>query len=222
MIDIIDNEIKFNSLYDHYKETICFIKNDLSKRDKLTFLIFLLLITYFFIELKPVDSIKVANDFLKNKFNFTLILNYEVLNIGILFFIFIFLVKYFSLSLYIEKQYCYIHDIENNLNFFMGTTLITRESSYYLNEYPLLSALIDRIYKFFLPVFLILCMTYKSIKIFQSINQIFEINTISLLLSILIALISFLYLLYVYRDVKLIKKINNVLKYIFKMFYLYK
>ena len=219
---ILDDEIKYTTLYDHYKETITFIKNDLIKRNKLTLIIFVLLIIYFFIELKPNDSILVANTLVKNKLDFTIIMNYEILNIGILFFIFLALINYFSLSIYIEKQYSYIHKVEENLNNFMNKKLITRESYWYLEEYPLLSALIDRIYKFFLPSSIILCMLYKFIKICTSINSIFDINIINLILVILIALISFLYLIYVYRDIQFVKVINKKIKLIFLFFHLYK
>lgn len=122
MISLLDDNIKYTTLYDHYKETIAFIKNDLIKRNKLTLIIFILLIIYFFIELKPNDSILAANTFVKNKFSLTIILNYDVLNIGILFLIFLALINYFSLSIYIERQYCYIHDVEENLNIFMEKT----------------------------------------------------------------------------------------------------
>lgn len=78
---ILTHENNYTTLYDHYKKTITFIKNDLIKRNKLTLIIFVLLILiYFFIELKPNDSILVANTLVKNKLNFTIIMNYEVLN----------------------------------------------------------------------------------------------------------------------------------------------
>ncbi|WP_222433411.1 TIR domain-containing protein [Rummeliibacillus suwonensis] len=218
--NIIENELKFSTLYDHYKETISYLKSDLIKRDRVTLYIFLLLISYFLVELKPLDSVLLANKWVEKKVGFELNINYNILITALLLLLLNFAIKYFQICMNIERQYKYIHTLENSLNTFSGSKLITREGYSYLEEYPLLSALIHRIYYFLLPIGIIFAMGIKVFSILK--NGLDFVSIINVLLSLLIILCTILYLLFVYRDIGNVKLLNENVKKLFVYIKLYK
>ncbi|ABS41760.1 TIR domain-containing protein [Clostridium botulinum] len=219
MVKIINDELKYSTLYDHYKETISYLKTDLTKRDKITWILLGLLVLYFLVEFKPIDSINVANKLIKSKTGSSIIVNYDILVTGMLLLILFSTMKYFQMCLYIERQYNYIYDLENKLNAISDEKLITREGYSYLQEYPLLSALIHRIYNLFLPLSIIISMFIKVHRLFKSQISI----TIIFNIAIGIGCISIvcLYLLFAYRHVKFIKFINECVKKLFVLLHLY-
>lgn len=216
---ILSDEIKYSTLYDHYKETISYLKRDLIKRDKLTWIFLGGLILYFLIEFNTEESVIVANFLVKDKIGDSIIINYNLLVTGILLSILMVIMIYFQICLNIEKQYNYIHNIEDKLNSISDEKLITREGYSYLNEYPLLSALIHRVYGLFLPLGIIVSMVMKVSILLE--NQLSIQIVVNLIIGIAIIIITFLYLLFTYRNIKFINDINKVVKKIFILLYIY-
>lgn len=216
---IIKDELKYSTIYDHYKETVAYLKKDLEKRDKITLYILVLFSIYFIVEFKPSDSVMVANTFIKNKAGFLLNLNYDILSTLVLVLILGTIIKYFQMCLNIEKQYDYIHNLEDKLNALSDEKLITREGYSYLKEYPLLSALIHRIYTFFLPLLIIVAMIIKTYMIIKTGLSI--LTVINITIGFLIILCTILYWLFIYRANKFIECINNKFKSLFVILHLY-
>lgn len=217
---IIDKELNYSTLYDHYKETVSYLKNDLGKRDKLTLLVFIFFMVYFIAEIKPAHSATVANSWVKDKIGIALGLNYSLISTAILLLLLWNIIKYFQMCLNIEKQYNYIHKLEDKLNNLSGESLITREGHYYLNQYPLLSAVIHRIYNFFLPTGIIFSIVLKMFLI--PLRDYRILSMINIFIQLLIILICFLYLLFVYRDIPIIQELNEQVKKVFIKVHLYK
>lgn len=213
---MLSEEFKFTNLYDHYKETIKYLKDDLKKRDKLTLYSLILIIFYFLIEFKSSDSVSLVNKYLEKKIGLELNINYDLLTTAILLLLFRYTLKYFQINLNIEKQYNYIHKLEDDLNNLANSQLITREGFSYLEDYPLLSALIHRLYNFFLPLGLIVVMIIKLIQTFQNFSL------LNILIISLIILCTFLYLLFTYKDLRWVNCINCMVKKLFVLIHLYK
>lgn len=129
-------------------------------------------------------------------------------------------IKYFQMCLNIEKQYEYIHKLEAKINTIANEKLITREGFSYLQEYPLLSALIHRMYTLFLPIGLILSMLSKFYTICK--NGINLIDSLNIIIVFLIMFCTFLYLLFTYREVRFVKITNVYVKKLFVLIHLYK
>lgn len=214
------SEIQYNTLYDHYKDSITYLKKDLVKRDKLTLNVFASIILYFLVEIKPSHSVSLANSLAKDKIGIPLGINYSLLSTAILLFLLWSVIRYFQMCLNIEKQYNYIHNLESKINNLLGDELITREGHSYLEDYPLLSALIHRIYNFFLPIGITVSMVIKIIII--PVHDFSILYIVNIILQLMIILCSFLYLLFIYRDVPFAKKLNSNVKYIFIKVHLYK
>lgn len=175
---------------------------------------------HFITEIKPTHSVTVANSLIKDKIGVSLGLNYSLISTAILLLLFWNLLKYFQLCLNIDKQYDYIHKLEDKLNYLSGDELITREGYHYLNQYPLLSAVIHRIYNFFLPMGIIFSIILKMFVIpFQDFDF---LSIVNIFIQILIILICFLYLLFIYRDISFVYKLNEQVKKVFIKIHLYK
>lgn len=217
---MLSDEFIFSQVYDHYKETVLYLKNDLLKRDKLTLLSLILLVVYFLIEFKTTDSIFLANKWIEKNLNLSLNINYNLLTTGILVLLLWSTMKYFQLCLNIEKQYKYIHEIEYKLNELANKNLITRESYSYLSDYPLLLALIHRLYNFLIPILLIMLMLFKIFKISYNFEGISSI--LNILIVFLIILCTFLYMIFTYRDISYVNKLNYYIKKLFVLIHLYK
>lgn len=219
-LNLSGEELKYNTLYDHYKDTVSYLKKDLTKRDRLTLYLFGSLILYFLVEIKPLDSVTIANTFVKSKIGGSIDINYSLLSTGVLLFLLWSVIRYFQLCLYIEKQYNYIHEVESKINLASGQNIITREGYSYLSEYPLLPALIHRIYNFFLPIGISLSMAVKIVIIpFYDFSFLYLINIFT---QLMIILCSFLYLLFSYREVGFVQKLNSTVKSLFIKIHLYK
>lgn len=213
-------ELKYTTLYDHYKDTVSYLKKDLIKRDKLTLYLFGSILLYFLVEIKPSDSVNIANTFVKSKVGTPLDINYSILSTAVLLFLLWSVIRYFQLCLYIEKQYNYIHELEGKINLAFGQKLITREGYSYLKEYPLLTALIHRIYNFFLPIGISFSMLVKIVIVpFHDFSFLYFVNIFT---QFLIILCSFLYLLFSYRDIEFVQKLNSTVKSLFIKIHLYK
>ncbi|GEM_PF-677365 len=217
---MLSNEFIFSQVYDHYKESVMYLKNDLVKRDKVTLLSLILLVIYFLIEFKTIDSVFLANKWVEKNLNLSLNINYNLLTTAILLLLLWSTMKYFQLCLNIEKQYNYIHEVEAELNKLADKDIITREGYSYLNDYPLLSALIHRLYNFFIPILLIFSMIFKVFKILYNFNGISSF--LNIFIVSLIILCTFLYMLFTYRDINYVSKINYYIKKLFVLIHLYK
>ncbi|HII4514162.1 hypothetical protein [Clostridium perfringens] len=123
------------------------------------------------------------------------------------------------MCLYVEKQYNYIHELEGKINAIASQDIVVREGYNYLNDYPLLSAFIHRVYNFFLPIFIIVSMVIKIY--FLTKETMSLIIYFNIFLGICIILITFLYILFVYREIKFVSDINNLVKKIFVLIHLY-
>lgn len=217
---IISNESKYSTLYDHYKESVTYLKNDLIKRDKITVGLLLLFAIYFVIEISPIDSVLLANKYITSKLGLALNINYKTLATIILLLLLVLIVRYFQICLSIEKQYSYIHCVENKINTMSSEELITREGYSYLKEYPLLLAVIHRIYNFFLPVVIIIAMSVKGYELFKVSFD--KSSIINIMIIFLIIICTILYLLFIYREVKFVNWINSKIKILFIKLFLYK
>lgn len=221
MIFVINDDLKFSTLYDHYKESITFLKNDLNKRNKLSLKIFILVIIYFLLDIQQDSVIQTVNLLIKSKITTNIYINYTVLFVALSITILLTLTSYFKICINIERQYNYIHKCENKLNTLCNNELITREGGFYLKEYPLLSTLIDKLYKLILPITLILLLLIKIQLIVKKHYLCGLTLNISIISNIISIIMIFFYMLYLYKYIGWIKKINNFIKQILIKIHLY-
>ena len=177
MKPLVNNNTILEILYDHYRDSVSIVKKDIKARQKyfqnsILFLFFQFLLIFY--SSQVVDFI---NGILKSKLNFDSSLGYEAVSVLLHAMLLIHLMKYFQLNVSINRQYSYLHEIENKINKFRND-FITREGKSYLNNYPLFSNFIDVFYTTIFPLLVIFISCTILIK--NLINQHFSLDLLLL------------------------------------------
>lgn len=142
-------------LYDHYKDTCSTIGESVKRRDRLMLFVILALAFFALQTIFPTVSNTAVNDFLNFKFGLTLKLDLSVIGNIVWFLLLIFTLRYFQVAVFIERQYKYIHYLEEKLNHEAGKELITREGKSYLHQYPIFSDWMWLLYTVIFPLLLL-------------------------------------------------------------------
>lgn len=149
------NEKLIDTIYDHYKDTCSIIGDAIKRRDRLMLFVILTLGFFAFQTIFPTVSNNVVNDFLNFKFGLTLKLNLSIIGNIVWFLLLVFTIRYFQIAVFIERQYVYLHNLEDKLNNKLGEELITREGKSYHHKYPIFSNWMWIIYTIIFPLLLL-------------------------------------------------------------------
>lgn len=152
------NDIELNILHDHYKESFLYICDREKQRDRL-FLFIIALIGILFLEIQYAE---IFPDIFKNINLESFILNLSTIPIFVFLsitwtYLFILVLKYCQISIFIERQYEYLHILEKKIsNIFNDKEIYSREGRTYLKNYPVFSQFAWIIYVFIFPIIVIL------------------------------------------------------------------
>jgi len=152
----ISSDIKFQTLYEHYKDTFLNIKESIKLRDKLVALVLFVLALMVLYTFWPADAITAFSQITAQKIGIAINVDGSFLGSIIWFALLATIVRYTQVVIYIERQYAYIHHIEEELqkNYDSGI-IFTREGKSYLNKYPLFSDWVCLLYTTIFPLILI-------------------------------------------------------------------
>src|SRR3989344_53570 len=154
----IDDNTKLEVLHDHYKESFWHIREREKQRDRL-FMFLIALIGVLFLEIQYSDIFSVVLGNVKFKF---IELDISMMPISIFLsvtwtYLFVLVLKYCQSAIFVERQYDYLHSLENQIsNFFEDQSIYCREGKGYLNKYPLFSNLVWIFYTLLFPIIIIL------------------------------------------------------------------
>jgi len=165
----MSNDI-ISTLYDHYKDTCSIIAEAIKRRDRLMLFVILALGFFAFDTVLPDASNIAVNERLNFKFGLNLNLNLAVVANVVWFLLLVFTLRYFQVAVFVERQYGYLHGIEEKLNKKAETELITREGKSYLNKYPLFSNWMWLLYTIIFPLFLLIV---SGIKIWNELKYVY-------------------------------------------------
>ena len=152
-----------STIHDHYKDTCEIISEAIKRRDRLMLFVLLTLGFFAFQTIFPTVSNTVVNDFLNFKFGLSLKLNLAVVGNIVWFLLLIFTLRYFQVAVFVERQYAYIHQLEEKLNKIMGQELITREGKSYYHKYPIFSDWMWLLYTLIFPILLLIIAIAKIV-----------------------------------------------------------
>ena len=108
-----------------------------------------------------------------------------------------FTTKYYQVVLEIERQYEYLHSLEDKLNgYYPETKVFTREGKSYLSKYPLFSNWVWLLYTVFFPSLIIFSVIIKENSGIETMQSI-EVNQIIDFICYLVIATSSI--LYIYR-----------------------
>jgi hypothetical protein len=156
-------DTKLQVLAEHYKNTFNFLQNNLKRRDRLFLGVLCILILILFQLYTPQEASNLISQFISNKLNITTQMNLFFVQSIIWFILLAITLKYFQSVIFIERQYNYIHKLEEQLSSEYGEKAFTREGSSYLKDYPIFLNWASFLYTIFFPVILLIISGSKII-----------------------------------------------------------
>ena len=178
-------EKKLEIYYDHYKDTFENIKIYLQRRNYLTIVMLCLVAVLSFQITNPEKSTEISNELIKKNLG-NVFIDFKYIESILLFALLWITIMYYQIIFVIEKHYSYIHDIEQKLSIRMSPLEIGREGKNYLDHYPWLSSVVDKIYTIVFPSALIFVALFKWFSVKKNLvgnfcNWSFWIDTVFLL-----------------------------------------
>lgn len=188
-------EKKFNNLCSHYKDTFGIHQATIKQRDTL-FYSLLVILAVFTLQLSSTDMVSsIVSDYINKAISADFISTLLwLLLLG-------FTTRYYQVVLEIERQYRYLHTLEEKLNsYYPGTKVFTREGKSYLSKYSLFSYCVWLLYTVFFPVFIISFIIIKAKSEINGMKSI-EINQIiDFSCCLIITINSILYIYYLHES----------------------
>lgn len=173
-------EAKFNNLCSHYKDTFDIHRASIKQRDTL-FYGLLVILAVFTLQLSSAEMVVgVVNDYINQTTGIKLGKNAYFISTLLWLLLLGFTTRYYQVVLEIERQYGYLHELEEKLNgYYAETKVFTREGKSYLSKYPLFSNWVWLLYTVFFPsliIFSVIMRIYSEVEKMQSIgvNQIID------------------------------------------------
>ena len=159
----VDDKKHLDILYDHYKDTFTWVRSYISSRDQLLFLILLVLAVMLLQIFSPRDSGAILSKLISTKLGFDAPINPAFVASLLWFALLALAIKYFQIVWIIEKQYEYIHRLEESLSETLTPMdrLFSREGAHYLRNYPLFSEWSHYIYTMVFPLLLVTVIVLK-------------------------------------------------------------
>ena len=155
-------EAEFNNLCSHYKDTYEIHLSSIKQRDTL-FYALLVILALFSLQVTSTDIVNSAlSGYINKQLDITIDKNSNLFGTLLWLLLFGFSSRYYQTVIQIERQYDYIHHLEEIIGGrFTGTRAFTREGKSYLGEYPLFSNWIWLIYTLAFPLIILLCISIR-------------------------------------------------------------
>ena len=194
-------ETKFNNLCSHYKDTFGIHQATIKQRDKL-FYSLLVILAVFTLQLSSTDMVSsIVSDYINKATGIILGRSADFISTLLWLLLLGFTTRYYQVVLEIERQYRYLHTLEEKLNsYYPGTKVFTREGKSYLSKYSLFSYCVWLLYTVFFPVFIISFIIIKAKSEINGMKSI-EINQIiDFSCCLIITINSILYIYYLHES----------------------
>ena len=192
-------EAKFNNLCSHYKDTYDLHLSSIKQRDML-FYALLLISALFSLQTVSSDFTNgIITDFLSKQVGVNIDKKSNLLSSVLWFLLFGISIKYYQVVILIEKQYSYIHGLEEMLNrYYEDTIAFTREGKSYLNGYSMLSNWAYISYTLIFPLLIIYCIWLRITGEIDSAKELYPYVLTDFICYLLIGLLSGLYLMQIH------------------------
>ena len=154
-------------LYEHYKETCEIIRDSIGVRDKWFFLILILAAVFLFEMFSPEEAMLALSNIISSKLQLHQQLNMSFVRSILWFSLLAITMKYCQTVVYIEKQYKYVHNLEDRINKSFGSCFFTREGKSYSSNFPLFFNFSWILYTWIFPVLYLTVVVSKIINEWQ-------------------------------------------------------
>jgi hypothetical protein len=155
-------EAEFNNLCSHYKDTYEIHLSTIKQRDTL-FYALLVILALFSLQISSTELVNSAlSGYVNKQLDITIEKNSNLFGTLLWLLLFGFSTRYYQTVIQIERQYNYIHHLEEIISGrFTGTRAFTREGKSYLGEYPLFSNWMWLLYTLAFPFIILLCIFFR-------------------------------------------------------------
>lgn len=194
---IMDKD-KLQILHEHYKDTFSHIQQYLKLRDKLLLLILGVITLMLFQVYSPAQSGEAVSQFIAKHLELKSPIDIEFFGSLIWFALLSLVVRYFQTVVHIERQYSYIHCIEDLLSPCYESKAFTREGKSYLTNYSLFSNWVWILYTIIFPILLLIVIVFKIVSELQSAKGISWLLSINIVIFLCVVVSTLLYLLVVH------------------------
>lgn len=185
---------KLQILSEHYTHTFDFLQSHLKKRDRLFIGVLLLIVVMLFQIYTPDETSGLISQLISNKLGLTTPINFLYIQSVIWFALLALVIKYFQSVVFIERQYNYIHALENILSEQYGGGAFTREGVSYLKDYPAFLNWASFLYTVLFPTILVVVVTSKIFSEYKQYGYGEILFWFNLLIFIFISISTALYL----------------------------
>jgi hypothetical protein len=177
---------KTEILYDHYKDSFEHLKGYLEKRTTYTIVCVVLIALNVFQMTNQSVVESIFNALLHKNLDEKTNIDFNIFNSLLLFVTMWALMLYFQIVFLIEKNYKYIHKLEEELEATVSP-LITREGKNYLSPRPTMTKIVNQIYVIVFPL-LVIVVFFKKLFVeyaqFDFQNNYFRFDALLILLII--------------------------------------
>lgn len=130
------NSEKLQILSEHYSHTFDFLQSHLKRRDKLFVWALLVMAIMLFHIYIPSEVSNLVEQLIEKKLEVKTQINFIYIQSVIWFILLAIVIKYFQSVIFIERQYGYLHSLEELLSSEYEQSAFTREGKSYLSNYP--------------------------------------------------------------------------------------
>ena len=167
----INNDMKAQILADHYKDTFQYVSQLIVARNRLLLLVLILLALQFFQISSPEEPSKTIIGFFKPYLDLQVTASKDSLTAVLWFALLSIVIRYFQTNIYINKQYEYLHKLEEKLTVIFDDQIISREGGHYLKNYLKFSTWCHILYTWAFPILLIITTGFNLTKDFPGCNN---------------------------------------------------
>lgn len=188
---------KIELLYDHYKETFSRIKECLNDRNRFFVMVFIILALQFLFA-TSIDSISsLISSLVFEKYKIDISGQMSIIQSLLWLILLYFTMRYYQINVYVERQYNYIHSLEEDIAR-EAAVKFDREGGDYLSNYPKMNSFMDILYKWVFPIIYCLIICYKIVieYITSKFSLLLILNTI---LFISCFILTILYLIFLHK-----------------------
>lgn len=160
-------DVKLQVLNEHYNATFDILWVYVKRRDRLFTIIIALLAIMLFRVYTPIEASNLIIEQIKLRLQIEKSISFIYIESIIWFSLLASLIRYFQAMVYIERQYSYLHLLEDKLSAEYVDEVFTREGHSYLSNYPKLLNWASFLYTILFPVMLALVPLMKISTEFQ-------------------------------------------------------
>jgi hypothetical protein len=158
---MLSEETKIEVLHAHYVDTFSHIRRALNQRDRL-FTYIVIAVTVMLLQIvAPRDTDAALGRLISEKLALSGTLSLSVVGTVLWFALLGLVIRYCQTVIYTERQYAYIHSLEELLAANYGGAAFTREGKSYLSDYPPFSKWTWSLYTIVFPSLLIVVLALK-------------------------------------------------------------